>query len=602
MADAWYFFDGAKQLGPLSLVELKRLLDIQSSPMARVWHDGLADWTRPAELPEFETARPSPLPPPLPSDEIQGHRTRDQSSSIGKTHRFNNFVARNWRGEFSLATTYWLFGFLANLIAGAAAVGIVTAFQQAEGFRPVIIFASILSVWLVITSVGFWQSVGVWRSAKRHISARELLGKSSPWAILAKVAVVLGLFRLIGVFLVSGAPQLVEAGRMAFLDDPDIPNYSMRVMRNGTEAEIAGGFKYGLTNDFEKILSASPQIRVVHLDSVGGRIGEAISLNKIIRDRGLDTYVSSNCMSACTVAFAGGRHRFLRTGATLGFHAPIFPGMTKEDLAESTEDQREIFLAAGFNAKFVNRALSTPNETLWTPDSADLLQAGVITAMSDGSDFAISGMGASVSKSDLEEQLSEVLPLMEPLKQRFPKDYESVVQTFFDSYVDGQTESEAVLAGRTALHAVLKRLKPLADDAVLVDIGIVYADEYSALGAKSAAQCYQFASGAGTNSALPDLPDDLVARENDVNKRVIETATIRPSADEADLVPVWEKIGTALADKGISKDQFDVFSATTVPASRYGDYCLVATMMLKEIGKLPRSEAAAVMREILAEK
>jgi len=43
---------------------------------------------------------------------------------------------------------------------------------------------------------------------------------------------------------------------MSFLDDPDIPAYSIRVMRNGTEAEITGGFKYGLTDDFVKILNA----------------------------------------------------------------------------------------------------------------------------------------------------------------------------------------------------------------------------------------------------------------------------------------------------------------------------------------------------------
>src|SRR5215475_3384657 len=347
MADAWHFFDGARQLGPLSLVELRRLLDIQSSPMVRVWHEGLAEWTSPAELSEFGPARLPPLPPPLPPV-LPPDQFQDQSGSVPKAARFDNFVARNWRGEFSLATTYWAFGFLGNLVAGALAVGIVAAFQQTEGFQPVTIFASILLAWLVITGVATWQSVGVWRSANRHIGARTLLGKKSPWAVLAKVAVVLGIVRLAGTFVTSGAPQLVETGRMSFLDDPDIPNYSIRVMRNGTEAEIAGGFKYGLTNDFLKILSASRQIRVVHLDSLGGRIGEAISLNKIVRDRGLDTYVSSNCMSACTVAFAGGRHRILKAGAVLGFHAPTFPGMTKEDLAESTEDQREIFLAAGF--------------------------------------------------------------------------------------------------------------------------------------------------------------------------------------------------------------------------------------------------------------
>src|SRR5215469_10414183 len=78
MADAWYFFDGARQLGPLSLVELRRLLDIQSSPMVRVWHAGLAEWTSPAELPEFGPAGlPPPLPPFLPPDQIRDHQAQN---------------------------------------------------------------------------------------------------------------------------------------------------------------------------------------------------------------------------------------------------------------------------------------------------------------------------------------------------------------------------------------------------------------------------------------------------------------------------------------------------------------------------------------------
>lgn len=594
MADAWHFFDGARQLGPLNSVELRRLLDIQSSPMVRVWREGLAEWTPPANLPEFAPARPPPLPPVIPQD-------RRVSIPVGH-RRFNNFIAMQWRGEFSLATSYWLFGFLANLLAGALAVGIVAGFQSSEGFQPTTIFASILLVWLVIVAFSIWQAVGVWRSANRHINARALLGKKSPWAGLAKVAVIVGAVRLAGTFLSSGGPQLLETGRMSFLDDPDIPNYSMRVMRNGTEIEIAGGFKFGLTNDFSKILSASRQIRVVHLDSLGGRVGEAISLNKVIRSRGLDTYVSSNCMSACTIAFAGGRRRTLKSDAVLGFHAPTFPGMTNEELAESSKDQKEIFLAAGFDEKFVDRALSTPNTTIWKPALADLLQAGVITAISDGSDFAISGMGTSLGKSDVEVQLSKALPLMEPLKQRFPKDYESVVQVFFNSYLDGKTESEFRLAGRAALLMVLKRLRPLADDDVLADIGAVYADEYSVLGAKSAAQCYQYASGIGPATTIPNIPAALLARENDVNKRVVETARSRPPVSDTLLAPIWKKIATTLANKGVSNDQFELFSATTVPSDRYRDYCIVATMMFKEISRLPQSEAAALMREILTDK
>jgi len=100
-------------------------------------------------------------------------------------------------------------------------------------------------------------------------------------------------------------------------------------MRDGTEAEISGGFKYGLTDDFSKILLASRQIKVVHLDSVGGRLGEGEKLFKLIRERGLTTYVSSKCMSACTLAFAGGRERYLLKSASLGFHKGAFPGVGK---------------------------------------------------------------------------------------------------------------------------------------------------------------------------------------------------------------------------------------------------------------------------------
>jgi hypothetical protein len=175
-----------------------------------------------------------------------------------------------------------------------------------------------------------------------------------------------------------------------------------------------------------------------------------------------------------------------------------------------------------------------------------------------------------------------------------------VVQVFFDSYVAGKTEAESRSAGRVALLAVLKKLQPLADDDVLADIGAVYADQYNVLGMRSAAQCYQYASGVGL-TAIPDFPSALVARENDVNKRVIETATSRPPVSSASLDPIWKKIGAALTNSGIKNDQFELFTAATVPSERYGDYCAMATTLFKVISRLPRSEAAAVMRSILAD-
>jgi hypothetical protein len=66
------------------------------------------------------------------------------------------------------------------------------------------------------------------------------------------------------------APQLAATYAMAFRDDPTLPLFSIRVMRSNTEVEITGGFKYGLTDAFERVLETYPSIMTVHLDSIGG--------------------------------------------------------------------------------------------------------------------------------------------------------------------------------------------------------------------------------------------------------------------------------------------------------------------------------------------
>jgi hypothetical protein len=96
---------------------------------------------------------------------------------------------------------------LGNLFAGVLAIAVTAAFQNDSGYQPRAIFASILLVWMGVIIIAIWQTVGVWRSANRHIKARVLLGKKSPWAGLAKIAVFFGILRLAGTFLSSGWPQ-----------------------------------------------------------------------------------------------------------------------------------------------------------------------------------------------------------------------------------------------------------------------------------------------------------------------------------------------------------------------------------------------------------
>ena len=518
-------------------------------------------------------------------------------------NRRNNFIARYWRGEYSLGISYWWFGFVGNIAVTFLTVGIVMLFRTDNGYEPRAIFGSLISVWLLIIAFIVWQVTGVWRSADRLIARRQVVGKRAGWATVAKVVVVLGLLNSISTFFKSGLPQLVESSRMAFLDDPDIPAYSIRVMRNGTEAEIAGGFKYGLTDDFSKVLKASRQIKVVHLDSLGGRVGEAFKLNSVLKAQRVDTCVSNECYSACTIAFAAGRNRFIRKGAVLGFHAPAFPGMTTSELQDAALDQKRLFIDAGFNRKFVDKALSTPSSELWKP-SADLMAAAdVITGLSDGTDFAVSGFGGYLSKEGMANALARALPLLQALKDRFPKDYDGIISIYYDDYIAGKTEAEAAVGARAKLLSVISTLRPLADDAVLADLGTYLADQYAALGEKSAALCYRYASGTGVEGNTTEgLPVSLASRENEINRRVVETAKKRPEVSATIAKDLWNKLGAQLAAKGVGDDQLKLLSGGSAAPLRYAEFCRASETFYREIVRLPPRDAAILMRSILADK
>jgi hypothetical protein len=58
-------------------------------------------------------------------------------------HRFNNFVARYWRGEYSLGLSYWIFGFIGDVgslvvvvVIGAAVGGFLMQFREVLADKP----------------------------------------------------------------------------------------------------------------------------------------------------------------------------------------------------------------------------------------------------------------------------------------------------------------------------------------------------------------------------------------------------------------------------------------------------------------------------------
>ena len=516
----------------------------------------------------------------------------------GPTARgYANFIARNWRGEYSLPVSFWVFGLIGNFVVALILVGVTAVYDAKIGFQPVYVFTLILSIWLLSIGISVWQSVGVWRSARRYVERKSLKLQRAPWAVVAKLTVALAILQLAAAVVKSAIPQLTEASRMAFLDDPDIPEYFMRVMRNGTEAEISGGIKYGLTENFRKILGASRQIRVVHLNSVGGRIGEAEELYNLVREARLTTYVSAKCLSACTLVFSGGAERVLLHGAVLGFHRGKFAGEDQKDSPE-LEGQRRIFTEAGYDASFIAHALATPSSNMWTPSEAELLQSGVVTKVSNGTDYAMSGLPVDTSRDSVSKDLKGEAGIYAAINARFPKEYDDLANSYYDAFVAGKTDVEAGTILREKLAGMILAKRPLADDDVLIDYGNLMADELAALQSRPAT-CYQYASSGVFDAS--SISEALSKREIGIAERVIQTAASRPDAS-APAQTLWPRLSGRLAAKGVTKRDLDLIRGSKVADDQQARYCSVLTALYREAAAMPQKDGAIILRSMLSEK
>lgn len=507
-----------------------------------------------------------------------------------------NFIKKHWRGQLSLGMSYWGIAALGNVTIAILGAVLAASLSVDKGYAPSQLFWALVAIWIVVAVIVVWQTVGTWRAATNHAARQVASGKGTGWATAAKVALIFGFLSNIGQFTKAGVPQVSEAYDIAFNGDPSIESYSLRLMRNGTEIEVVGGFKYGLTNDFESVFRASPQIRVVHLHSNGGRIGEGERLFNAIKARGLMTYVPSLCQSACTLAYAGGKERWIARGGQLGFHGPAFPGMTATDFSDVIRNWKGLLVGQGVVGTFVDKALAVPSVEMWRPTLPELTAARVVTNVATGSEFAASGYGKAVTKEAIAEQLVKYLPALAAMRTRLPADFAGITDTYFDAYRSGQTEAQLITLVRGKIMPVIEAHKAKADDAVLIDYARVAMEQYMAIGQRNPTMCYRYAAFGGSNLNISaEVPPALIERELALGERVIATSAPRPPQNDKIVGVLATRLGNALA-KRFPPDQVALLQSTTVQPARHGDYCNLAIAMYQEILAMRPPEAGMLLR------
>jgi hypothetical protein len=146
--------------------------------------------------------------------------------------------------------------------------------------------------------------------------------------------------------------------------------------------------------DFLQRNRISEGVLTLYLNSSGGSLGEGMTLGRFIRDRGMDTAVSTPhtlgrdaafCLSACSIAFLGGVQRYEPlSGRVLGVHRFYFTGegrpAQESDVAQVVSPRVVAYLREmGVDTGFFTEMTRAGREEINVLSAARMRELNVVT-------------------------------------------------------------------------------------------------------------------------------------------------------------------------------------------------------------------------------
>lgn len=365
----------------------------------------------------------------------------------------------------------------------------------------------------------------------------------------------------------------------------------LQVSGNGTTLEVSGFISIGTTDQVKEYFALYPEIKIIDLNSDGGRVSASRRLAAFIEKRNLFTFTTRGCLSACIIPYAAGKERYIGKEAVLGFHQYDFP------ISEYDTD-REYLLSKGINSKFVGKIFETHHSDMWKPSHEELIESGFVTMYSNDIDVT-----TVISNLEEYEQLMSKTPLFVAIKEANPDGYNQIVAGYKKVVEQGQSPLEfRKIVFPIAFHTVHQRLPHTSGEALL-EFAQVMVDQYkhySLINHKlcidipqaSDAEAFQYIAG-----LFPDMPLDLVTKEMHVSARVINEYSQFNEIPEAEdvvdnLVAVYADIIKIHGEKAA----YLIFSGEINSAKDQSIYCSVTASLYEEIMKLPPREAVKALR------
>jgi hypothetical protein len=510
-----------------------------------------------------------------------------------------DYFVRHWRGDVSLGVSFWLNAVLATILfVTATAVFGRAMLDEAIPLRLVAVFATLICA--AALTLGPWQIIGVWRSASRHTSR----GGRHIWAVLAKVWVVLASPCLVTATVTSIVPQAIEYVSIA-LGDMGMPPYEIRVLPDGKGVEFYGGLRAGCAAELRHVLDATPQAEVLHINSPGGRVREARAMARLVRDRGLLTYASDECLSAATLVFMSGKERIVSAYARIGFHSGRLPGVPRGQQEKMNAGMRDEMRAAGISEQFISRVLATSSKDMWYPSFDEMRQAGVVTSQSYGERFSVSGTLLRESSPAAIAKLFDRVPGLQAMKDLEPATYQTLVTHYSAAIQEGKSLAEVAALGRSAVTRLMLKYLPRASNEVLLstrDFWIEILEKYKDRNSRA---CIAFVSETA-DARVPNL-DQLYPDYPEAKAAMLLEHILRSGAAQ-EAIPVNAEQAQKDAERITAKlrlaygDRVDLLKDASQWMGQSDTVCEILLALYRETSTIPQERQGNLLRYMVSKK
>ncbi|MDY0748331.1 RDD family protein [Paucibacter sp. R3-3] len=361
----------------------------------------------------------------------------------------DSYVASHWRGEQSLARSFWVNNVLLS-VPLTFALGGLMSWIATKGDSLQAVAIAVLIGWPLALATNTWCVIGAWRAAGRYLAD----GGSRLWGLLARISMGLGVLQIGASALFGFVPSAGEYLKMARGIDP-IGQASFTLAADGRSLQLQGAIGMGDAARLAEIAATAPALRTIELASPGGRLAEAEKMVAVVRSRGATTRAIGNCESACTLVFLAGAKRQLMPGAQLGFHRassgtynPVFDELATQHLVK-------LYRGMGLPEDYVEKTTKTSPRSMWYPSAEDLAAHELILPPSRTLDAVLpAGDAAEVEYVDALRSN----PAWFHVEQRSPGTIAAAAERMRAARLAGSGEDEAQTDGLRVLAAQMPAL------------------------------------------------------------------------------------------------------------------------------------------------